>query len=99
MTAKARLASEAAVVIVAIAIVAWAGVAGEGWYEHHVAAHYCIDGPTWPWHAVRLGADRHVEPRRHRPLVNRLRRRHPLRHLAHARQDVLQHLAAAEARC
>jgi hypothetical protein len=56
MTPKARLASEAAIVVVAALIVTWAAVAGVGWFERHVAPLYCVAGPIGPWQAVRVVA-------------------------------------------
>jgi hypothetical protein len=56
MTSKARLASETAVVVVAVLLGVWAAGADLAWFERHVAPRYCIDLPTWPWQAVRAVA-------------------------------------------
>ncbi len=56
MTSKARYASEAAVVVVALLLAVWGASADLAWFERHVAPRYCIDLPTWPWQAMRATA-------------------------------------------
>ena len=56
MASKARLASEGAVVVAAGLLALWAASADVSWFERHVAPRYCIDLPTWPWHAARAAA-------------------------------------------
>src|SRR5262249_22170423 len=56
MTSKARLASEAALVVAAVLLVVGAACGALAWVERHVAPRCCSDVSTWRWQGARAAA-------------------------------------------